>query len=113
MSTTRTGNFTIGFRRGWSDWQKDLGNVIAWAKENNFGAIDLGKDSPETVKQVLDAGLKVGTLDLQEWNTMLSPDAGKRKEAIAKKLRANQSDGAAGFVQLFRGDAAGKSRAVA
>jgi sugar phosphate isomerase/epimerase len=84
MSTTRTGNFTIGFRRGWSDWQKDLGNVIAWAKENNFGAIDLGKDNPETVKQVLDAGLKVGTLDLQEWNTMLSPDAGKRKEAIAK-----------------------------
>ncbi|RYG31873.1 sugar phosphate isomerase/epimerase [bacterium] len=33
MLTTRTGGNKIGFRRGWSDWQKDLSGTLAWAKE--------------------------------------------------------------------------------
>jgi len=28
---TRTGGFGIGFRRGWSEWNKDLKGVIAFA----------------------------------------------------------------------------------
>jgi sugar phosphate isomerase/epimerase len=84
MSTTRTGNFSIGFRRGGGQWQRQLSDAVGWAKENNFSALDLGKEGAETVQQVLDAGLKVGTVDLPVWQAMLSADAGKRREAVAQ-----------------------------
>lgn len=82
---TKTGSgFTIGFRRGWSDWQKDLAGLVKWAKDNGFGALDLGRDGDTAGKSVLDAGLRIGSVDLKEWNGMISADRGKRAEAIAK-----------------------------
>ena len=81
---TRTGNFRIGFRRGGSDWQKDLQELIAWAKENELEAIDVGKDGDISVKPVNDAGLRVGSIDLKEWHGMISPDKAKRADAIAQ-----------------------------
>lgn len=82
MFQTRTGNFPIGFRRGWSDWQKDLTNVTTWAKENNFSVIDLG-NKIEDINAVKESGLRIGSVDLKGWGGLLSADSGKRAEAIA------------------------------
>lgn len=81
---TRTGNFPIGFRRGGGSWQKDLDRLIAWARENDLEVIDLGKDGDRLARSVIEAGLRVGSVDLLEWQGMISPDRGKRAEAIAK-----------------------------
>ena len=84
MLLTRTGSFPIGFRRGGSDWQKDLYGLIRWAKENDLGVIDLGRDADETAKTVVDAGLTIGSVDLPEWQGMISPDKATREAAVAK-----------------------------
>lgn len=80
---TRTGNFPIGFRRGGTDWQKDLTKVLGWAKENGLEVIDLGKDAPEAAPVVRAAGLRVGSIDLLDNKGMISPDKGKRSAALA------------------------------
>ncbi|MBV9863726.1 MAG: sugar phosphate isomerase/epimerase [Abitibacteriaceae bacterium] len=101
MSNTRTGNFTIGFRRGGTEWQKDIQSLIQWAKENEFGAIDIGRDGPTTGKAIQEGGLKVGSVDLMEWQGMISPDAGKRKEAVAKNAEYVKACAALGPVNHF------------
>jgi sugar phosphate isomerase/epimerase len=83
MFTTRTGNFPIGLRRGWSDWQKDLSALIAWARNNEFAGIDLGRSFVD-VAPIIGAGLKVGSVDLLEWHELMSPDAEKRAGAVAR-----------------------------
>ncbi|MDI6775270.1 MAG: sugar phosphate isomerase/epimerase [Verrucomicrobiota bacterium] len=85
MNTTRTGGFPIGFRRmeRWP-WHKDLEGMVRWAKGAGFDAIDLGRDGDTTAKAVAAAGLKVGSVDLPVWDGMLSPDAAKRKDAVAR-----------------------------
>lgn len=98
---TRTGGFTIGFRRGWSAWQKDLGAVIRFAKENGFGALDLGRDGDKTGKAVVDAGLRIGSVDLAEWNNMISADKGKRDAAVAKNRDYVKACAAYGPVNHF------------
>jgi sugar phosphate isomerase/epimerase len=85
---TRTGNFAIGFRRGWSDWQKDISSLIKWAKANNLSGIDIGRDADQIGQQILDAGLRIGTVDMKEWQPLLSPDKNTRKAAI-KTCTAN------------------------
>lgn len=80
---TRTGNFPIGFRRGGTEWQKDLSSLIGWAKANELEVIDLGKDAVEAAPKVRTAGLRVGSIDLFETKGMIAADKGKRTEAIA------------------------------
>jgi hypothetical protein len=63
MLTTRTGNFPIGFRRGWSEWQQDLPALTQWARGNGFGLIDLGTSTAD-MSLVLEAGLSIGSMDL-------------------------------------------------
>ena len=82
MAHTRTGGFPIGFRRGWSDWQKDLDGVIRWAKDHDLSVIDLGKDGDKTAPPVADAGLLVGSVDMAEWQGMISADGKTRARAI-------------------------------
>lgn len=82
MLKTRTGGFDIGFRRGWSDWQRDLPGTIAWAKTNNLGVIDLGNDGDLLASQVVAAGLKIGSVDLKNWQDLISADAGKRATGL-------------------------------
>jgi len=82
MFSTRTGNFPIGFRRGWSDWQKDLGGLIAWSVANDLSVIDVGGDADQIGKQITDAGLQIGSADLKSWQALLSPDKDKRQAAI-------------------------------
>lgn len=80
---TRTGNFPIGFRRGGTDWQKDLTSLIGWAKENGLEVIDLGKDAPQAAPQMRAAGLRIGSIDLLDNKGMISPDKEKRSAALA------------------------------
>lgn len=82
MLTTRTGGFPIGFRRGWSDWQKDLAGAIQWAKDHNIGVIDLGGDADVSGAEVAAAGLKIGSADLKGWQSLISADKGKREAAV-------------------------------
>lgn len=85
MTTTRTGNFPIGFRRGWTDWQKDLSALIGFAQRNGFEAIDVGALPAAELKQVLDAGLRIGSADVpQPWPDLASADPAKRKDAAQR-----------------------------
>jgi sugar phosphate isomerase/epimerase len=79
---TRTGSFSIGFRRGWSQWQKDLPGLAAWAKANQFASLDLGVATAADVSTVTKAGLRVGSVDLIQMGEITHPDTGKRKEII-------------------------------
>ena len=81
--STRTGNFTLGFRRGGSPWQRDLSGALAWATQNNLGVIDLSR-SLDDIAQAEAAGLRVGSVDLLDWGGLISPDAGKRADCISK-----------------------------
>ena len=84
MSRTATGNFPIGFRyTPLSDWSQTQTELIAWAKENDFGALDI-KGGAEQVSAVTGAGLRVGSVDLPEWQGMLSLDADERRDAVAR-----------------------------
>ncbi len=83
MFSTRTGSFAVGFRRGWSDWQRDLPGLVAWAKANNLGVVDLGNDGDTQGQTVVDAGLKIGSVDLKEWGGLISADKGKRDATVA------------------------------
>ena len=100
FSTTRTGKFTIGFRR-FGGWQKELAPLIAWAKENRFGAIDLGRDGDSTSAQVIAAGLKIGSVDLLEWQGLISPDAAKRAAAVEKNNAFIETCAKAGARNFF------------
>jgi sugar phosphate isomerase/epimerase len=79
---TRTGDFTIGFRRG-GKWQSDLSQAIEWAIQQGFGAIDLSRN-PDEIATVTQAGLRVGSVDLAGWQGLMSPDASERADAAAK-----------------------------
>ncbi len=98
---TRTGAFPIGFRRGWSDWQKDLTGAIAWAKDADVSVIDLGKDGDTTAKQVIDAGLQVGSVDLAEWQGMISADSSTRDRAIETNTKYIEACAALGVSNFF------------
>jgi len=84
---TRTGNFSIGFRRGWSDWQKkDTKSLATWAKASGFDAIDLGRATAEDVNTLKTAGLKPGSVDLIDFGQIMATDVGKRKDLIAQNV---------------------------
>lgn len=85
MFTTRTGSFPIGFRRGWSEWQKDLDGLIAWAKANDIGVIDLGGDADVAGAKTKEAGIRVGSADLPSWSGLITADKAKQADAIAKQ----------------------------
>ena len=99
MSTTRTGQVGIGFRRG-SGWQDDLPALIDWAKANNFACIDLRADA-NAVKQVISAGLGVGSVDLPDWQGMIATDSGRRKDAVAKNAECIETCVVAGARNFF------------
>lgn len=101
MLTTRTGNFPIGFRRGWSDWQKDLDGLIGWAKTNELGVIDLGSNVEEIAGAVTGAGLSIGSADLLSWSGLITSDVAKREEAVAKQAAQVEACSAFGIKNFF------------
>ena len=98
---TRTGGYPIGIRRGWSNWQKDLGAVINWAKESGLELLDLGRDGDSIGRQVIDAGLGIGSVDLREWQPMISADKAKRADAVARNAAYIQACADCGAVNHF------------
>lgn len=101
MSQTLTGGFPIGFRYApLSDWSSDLEGRLEWARANGFSALDLGKDAAQAVA-VRDAGFRVGSVDLLEWQGMLSLDAAKRKDAVQKNAAYVEACAAAGPMNHF------------
>ncbi len=100
MASTRTGNFGIGFRRGGGDWQKDLAALCDWAKSNGFECLDLGPDL-DAARQVRDAGLAVGSLDLLAWKEMISPDQVVRDRAVEQQRTLIAAAGELGIRSFF------------
>jgi sugar phosphate isomerase/epimerase len=98
---TRTGNFPIGFRRSRAEWQKDLSTLVAWAQTNGLEAIDLGVDAPQLAATVIEAGLRIGSVDLLEWQGMIAADKAVRAEAIAKNVAYIRSYAAYGPLNYF------------
>ncbi len=86
MFTTRTGGYGVGFRRGWSDWQKDIDGLATWAKDNGFACIDLGGDADVVGQKVVDKGLKIGSADLKDWGGFMAADPDRRKQALDANL---------------------------
>ena len=113
MAKTRTGNFPIGFRRGWGDWQRDLGGVVRWARENDFEHMDFGPISVEDARRVADAGLTIGSADLPDWPALASPDPVKRREradAAAAYVRSLVPLGVRVFFAVVAPEDPGRSR---
>ena len=100
VATTRTGGFPIGFRRGWTEWQKDLPSLLAWAAENSFGVIDLGNDADKIGKNVVE-GFRLGSVDLPEWKGMISPDRKVREQAVEKNVAYIKTCAAFGPMNYF------------
>jgi sugar phosphate isomerase/epimerase len=98
---TRTGGFPIGFRRLWLEWHKDLAGMLAWAREEQFAAVDIGRDADQTAALVLKAGLRIGSVDLLEWAKMISPDPAARDEAVAKNSAYIKTCAAFGPMNYF------------
>jgi sugar phosphate isomerase/epimerase len=113
MSTTRTGQFPIGFRRGWSDWQKkDLKALADWAKASGFAALDLARTTANDIATLKSAGLKLGSADLIDFGQIMSSDSGKRRDLIAQNVAYVKEIAAAGarnfFTCIIPGDPAAK-----
>lgn len=99
---TRTGNFPIGFRRGWGDWQRgDVAALAGWAKAAGFGHLDLGWATPADVGAIHAAGLRVGSCDLLDYSNLLSTDPAKRRDSLERNLAYVASTAAAGCRVFF------------
>jgi len=111
-ATTRTGGFPIGFRSLGPRWRENLEQVISFARNERFAGVDVGPLAPEDLKRIIDAGLRIGSIDLpQPWSDLASPDVGKRKAGADRCAAYVQSAVQFGcrnfFVVVFPEDAAG------
>lgn len=79
---TRTGGFSIGFRRGVGEWQKDLDALLQWMKDVQLEVLDLGRDADQISSTVVNAGVKIGSVDLKNWQGMISPEKTTRDNAV-------------------------------
>jgi sugar phosphate isomerase/epimerase len=98
---TRTGNFPIGFRRGGGAWQSDLPALLEWAKTNGLEVIDLGADAETTGQPALDAGLRIGSVNIADTKGMISADKGKRKAALARNSEQIRNCAKLGALNYF------------
>ena len=98
---TRTGQFPIGFRRGGGEWQKDLPKLCRWAREQGFEALDISRCTADDVRAVQQAGLRIGTVDLLDLRGLLSPDAAKRRDAVARNTDFMRNMAGAGAKLFF------------
>lgn len=98
---TRTGNFPIGFRRGGSAWQNDLSSLLQWTTDNGLSGIDLGRDADKTGRHVLDAGLRIGSVDLPDNKGMISPSKATRNKAIKTNAAFVEKNAPLGPINYF------------
>ena len=101
MARTRTGSLAIGFRAPGGGWRKEIDQIIQFAQAEGFEGVDLDAASPATIRKVVDAGLRPGTIDLPgPWDDLVSADAAKRRDAAAAKAQFIREAVGAG-AQLF------------
>jgi sugar phosphate isomerase/epimerase len=86
MQVTRTGGFPIGFRQGWTEWFKDIEGMVAWTKSQDLSVIDLGGNCLEHLPTMKANGIRVGSVDLQDWPGLISEDPAHQ----AASLEANE-----------------------
>jgi sugar phosphate isomerase/epimerase len=55
-------------------------------QENGAEAIDLRTDADRSAKAFLDAGMRIGSVDLLQVRSLISPDKGVRAEAVARNV---------------------------
>src|SRR4051794_31186220 len=108
---TQTGNFPIGVRRGWGDWQRrDVGAMAHWAKEAGFAHLDLGWATPAEIQGIRAVALGLGSCDLLDYANLFSTDLGKRRELLERNLAYVKEIAAAGcrifFTVIVPGDPA-------
>ncbi len=101
MATTRTGNFPIGFRRLGADWMKDVTALAAFANEHGLEHVDLHCDADACGKDVLAAGLKLGSVDLPDWPGLAAPDKARREEAVRRNQDYIETCAALGARKFF------------
>jgi sugar phosphate isomerase/epimerase len=105
---TRTGNFPIGFRRGWGEWQKDASRLAAWAKGAGFAHVDLNEYAAADGAALKDAGVGLGSVDLLQIGKLTQTDGDARKELLERNVSYIKSTAAAGakvFFTIAPGDA--------
>jgi len=88
--------------------------MIAWAKENGFGAIDLGGDADVSGAAVAAAGLKIGSADLKSWQGLITADEGKRQATVdenAAYIEACAKHGITNYFAVMLPEDTSKSRA--
>jgi sugar phosphate isomerase/epimerase len=84
MARTRTGEFGIAFRSPGGGWRKSLEQVISFAREHGFEGIDIGAEPPDSIRQVTDAGLRLGSIDLPSgWEGLVAADPVERRDNAA------------------------------
>lgn len=98
---TRTGNFPIGFRRIGSPWNQDLDSLLDWTKDNGFEVLDLTRKTEGEVERVIAAGLRIGSVDLPDWDGMISSDPKRRQEAVSRNAAHVRACGKIGPVNHF------------
>lgn len=81
---TNTGNIPIGWRNRRLPWEESIPQVIDFALQHELEVVDLQALDLSELKQVTDAGIKIGSIDLPEVFGMISKDKSTRDEAIAK-----------------------------
>lgn len=87
--------------------------MIAWTKDNGLALIDVGSDGDQIVKTIVDAGIGVGSADLQSWSSLITADAGKRREGLEKNrayVKACVDAGVKNFFAVMLPEDASKPR---
>lgn len=101
MLKTHTGGFPIGYRRGWTEWHKNLPQLLEWLKSHQLSVLDLGQADEESVRQITAAGLQVGSADAPDWGKLISPDKATREAAVAKNVHYMQTLSKLGVHNFF------------
>lgn len=104
MSSTRTGNFPIGFRALWSEWAKDVPGLARWGQDHGFSAIDLNKPTRALLDQIRATGLRIGSVDMPNWGAYITADPSARAAAAAEAaayIRDLAADAPLNFFSVF------------
>lgn len=99
---TKTGGFPIGFRRGWSDWQKkSTAELAKWGSESGFGVIDLGAPTNEDLAALKANNVRIGTADVPSFWKLMSKDSSERAKLHREAIDAIKRMGDAGVKWFF------------
>lgn len=101
MLATRTGGFPIGFRQGWTEWFKDIDGMVAWAKSQNIGVIDLGGNCVPHLPKMKENGIRIGSVDLQDWQGLISDDPAHQKASLEANEKFISECAAFGVTNYF------------